>query len=56
MKIRIIGEKTEIENFLKRMSEIVPDVSKSKLYPAREGGYRCYIDINSKYLDKAVIK
>lgn len=52
LKIRIIGEKTEIEKFLKRLSNISPDATKSKLYPAREGGYRCYINIDSKDIKK----
>lgn len=47
MKIRIIGEKAEINSFLKNVSEIV-SVKSSRLCKAREGGYRCYIDVDSK--------
>ncbi len=45
MKIRIIGEKSETETFCKTLEKLFPDMTKSKLYTAREGGYRCYIDV-----------
>lgn len=45
MKIRIIGSKSEIETFCKTLEKAFPDMTKSKLYTAREGGYRCYISV-----------
>lgn len=45
LKIRIIGEKEEIDDFIKCLSELYHDISTSKLYSAREGGYRCYINV-----------
>lgn len=44
MKIRIIGSKSEIETFCKTFEKFFPNMTKSKLYTAREGGYRCYIN------------
>lgn len=47
MKIRVIGEKKEIEEMCRHLAEMFPDMKKSKLYTAREGGYRCYISIEN---------
>ncbi|MCM1506987.1 MAG: hypothetical protein NC177_07615 [Ruminococcus flavefaciens] len=47
MKIRVIGEKKEIEEMCRRLAEMFPDMKKSKLYTAYEGGYRCYISIEN---------
>ncbi|MBO5104095.1 MAG: hypothetical protein J6B74_03415 [Ruminococcus sp.] len=46
MKIRIIGEKSEIETFCKNLEKAFLDMTKSKLYTSREGSYHCYISIN----------
>lgn len=48
MKIRIIGSKSEIETFCKTLERDFPDMTKSRLYPAKEGGYRCYVDIKNQ--------
>lgn len=45
MKIRLIGEKSEIEKMCKVLEKTFPDMTKSKLYTAHEGGYRCYISV-----------
>lgn len=52
MKIRVIGCKADIDNFLRFISKITPYFSASQLYPSRYDGssYRCYIEMNSKYL------
>lgn len=47
MKIRVIGEKKEIEEMCGYLAEIFLDMKKSKLYKAREGGYRCYISVEN---------
>lgn len=36
MKIRIIGEKSKIETFCKTLEKAFPDMTKSKLYTARD--------------------
>ncbi|MDE6671702.1 MAG: hypothetical protein K2K16_05845 [Ruminococcus sp.] len=51
MEIRIIGEKNEIEKVYKKLSEIFPNITKSRLYTARSGGYRCYINTNLKPIE-----
>lgn len=48
MKVRIIGSESEIETFCKTFEKAFPDMAKSRLYTARESGYRCYIDIKNQ--------
>ncbi len=49
MQIRVIGSKEEIEDFCKAVSGIFPNLTKSKLYSARENKshFRCYITVCS---------
>lgn len=49
MQIRVIGNKSEIDDFCTAISGIFPDFIKSKLYAARdkEGSFLCYITVCS---------
>ena len=53
MEIRIIGEKNEIEKVCEKLSEIFPDATQSRLYTARSGGYRCYVNTNRRPIEES---
>ncbi|MDE5771667.1 MAG: hypothetical protein K2I06_08610 [Ruminococcus sp.] len=51
MEIRIIGEKSEIKETCKKLSEIFPKMKKSRISPARQDSYRCYIITDPKSIE-----
>jgi len=51
LEIRIIGEKSEIKEACKKLSEIFPKMIKSRISPARSDSYRCYIITNPKPIE-----
>ncbi|MDE6781284.1 MAG: hypothetical protein K2J40_07485 [Ruminococcus sp.] len=51
MEIRIIGEKSEIEEACKKLSKIFPEMKKSRISPARQDSYRCYIITDTKSIE-----